>query len=75
MVASQISGVDEVLRGNKDVGCYVPPRDSQALAKALIDFAATKYRVTGCCREFVLENYRLERVVEQYLKLYSALGC
>ena len=73
VVASKISGVDEVLRGNKDVGCYVTPRDSIALAKALIDVAATKKRVTGCSREFVLKNYRLERVVEQYLKLYSAL--
>jgi len=75
VVASKIAGVDEVLRGNKDVGCYFPPRDSRALAKVLIDVAATKPRVSEGCREFVLDNYCLERVVEQYLELYSALGC
>jgi rhamnosyl/mannosyltransferase len=74
VVASNISGVKDVLKGNNTVGTYVRPKDSIALSKALIKMASDKANVSLLCRQFVLDNYRVEKVVEDYLQLYFAIG-
>ncbi|MDT8782056.1 MAG: glycosyltransferase family 4 protein [Candidatus Bathyarchaeota archaeon] len=73
VVASNLPGVGDVLKNNKDVGNYVPPKDHVLLAKALVRVANRKLQVSSLCREFVLENYRVEKIVQDYLRLYSSL--
>lgn len=73
VVASNLPGVGDVLKNNKDVGSYVPPKDHVLLAKALVRVANRKPQVSNLCREFVLENYHVEKIVQDYLRLYSSL--
>lgn len=74
VVASAIPGVRDVLKGDGKVGKYVPPKDSRSLTSALIDMANQKTAVTKRCREFAVENYSVEKIVESYLRLYRSLG-
>lgn len=73
VVATSIPGVKDVLKGNSSVGSYVPPRDILALSEALIKTAYQKKNVTERCRQFAFENYRVEKIVHDYIKLYSSL--
>ena len=74
VVASSIPGVKDVLKGNDSVGCYSPPKDSLALSEALVKTARRKKDVTEHCRQFAFDNYRTEKIVQDYIKLYSTLG-
>lgn len=73
VVASSLPGVKDVLKGNGKVGCYVPPRDSQALSKALVDAADRKTQVTEQCQKFAYDNYHVEKIAGQYIDLYSLI--
>jgi len=73
VVASDIPGVKDVLKGNGYVGCYVPPRNSDLLAEALVKTAYLKTSVSETCRQFVIDNYSVERVVRKYVDLYQRL--
>lgn len=73
VVASNLPGVGDVLKNNKDVGSYVPPKDHVLLAKALVTVAKRKPQVSDLCRRFVLENYQVEKIVQDYLRLYLSL--
>jgi len=74
VVASSISGMKEVLKGNNSIGSYVLPRDDFALSNAIVKTAYQKDDVTERCREFVLDNYRVEKIVKKYVGLYSLLS-
>jgi glycosyltransferase involved in cell wall biosynthesis len=74
VIASSISGVKEVLKGNNSIGSYVPPRDHFALSNAIVKKAYQKDDITEQCREFVLDNYRAEKIVKKYVDLYSSLN-
>ncbi len=74
VVASDISGVKDVLKGNTKVGKYVTPKDSFGLSKALIEVANRKTMVSSQCRQFALDNYSVEEITQNYLKLYSSLA-
>ncbi|MCL5949761.1 MAG: glycosyltransferase, partial [Candidatus Bathyarchaeota archaeon] len=73
VVASSIPGVKDALKGNGSVGSYVPPKDSLALSKALVEVTQQKRNVTEICRQFAFNNYRIERIVNDYIELYSSL--
>jgi glycosyltransferase involved in cell wall biosynthesis len=73
VVASSISGVDEVLKGDNSIGSYVIPRDDFALSNAIVKTAYKKDDVTERCRKFVVENYESEKIVKKYIDLYSSL--
>lgn len=74
VVASSISGVKDVLRGDDSIGSYVFPRDYFALSDAIVKTAYQKDDVTQRCRQFVLDNYRVEKIVNKYVNLYSSLS-
>lgn len=74
VVASCIPGVKDVLKGNSSAGSYVPPKDSRALSEALVKTAHRKKDATEDCRQFAFDNYRIEKIVQDYIKLYSSLG-
>ena len=73
VVASNIAGVKDVLKGNEKVGCYFHPKDFVALAHALVKEAAEKKRVTYDCRDFVIKNYHLTEIIAKYVALYKSL--
>ncbi len=74
VVASRISGVQDVLKNGTTVGCYANPKDIANLSQALIKMLPTKCTVSCECRRFVEENYHVEKVVQNYLDLYSHFG-
>ena len=74
VVASCISGVKDVLKGDKSAGTYVPQKDSVALSEALVTVACRKNEVTQGCRQFAFDNYRLEKIVAEYVELYLSLN-
>jgi rhamnosyl/mannosyltransferase len=74
VVASSIPGVRDVLKGNAFIGSYVPPKDSLALSEALVKTAYLKKNVTERCSQFAFDNYRIEKIVEDYVELYSSLN-
>lgn len=74
VVASSVPGVKAVLKGNESVGSYVPPKDSLALSKALVEVAYRKRDVTERCMQLAFENYRIEKIVNDYIELYSSLS-
>ena len=73
VVASSIPGVKDVLKNDGDVGSYVPPRDFVALSKALVKMVHRKKDVTESCRQFAFDNYRIEKIVQDYVNLYKSL--
>jgi glycosyltransferase involved in cell wall biosynthesis len=73
IVASSISGVKDVLKGNNSIGSYVLPKDDLALSKAIVNKAYQKRDVTVRCREFAVDNYSVEKIVKKYVDLYSSL--
>jgi glycosyltransferase involved in cell wall biosynthesis len=74
IVASNIPGVQDVMKSNTSVGAYASPKDPVALSEALIKTAHGKEDVSYRCREFVLKNYEVAKVVQDYMRLYSELG-
>jgi glycosyltransferase involved in cell wall biosynthesis len=73
VVASNLPGVDSVLKENRKVGRYVTPKDEEGLAEAIRKVAETKSEVTETCRSFALENYGIKKVVSDYVNLYESL--
>jgi glycosyltransferase involved in cell wall biosynthesis len=74
VVASSIPGVRDVLKGDGFIGSYVPPKDSLALSEALVKTAYLKKDVTVRCSQFAFDNYRIEKIVEAYVELYTFLN-
>ena len=73
VVASDLPGVRDVLKGKDHIGCYVPPKNSDLLAESLVKTAYEKTYVSESCRQFVVDNYSIEHIVEKYVKLYQRL--
>ena len=74
VVASRISGMEGVLKGDNSVGTYVTPRDYFALSTAIVKMAYQKGDVTERCRGFVVKNYPVEEIVKKYEALYLSLA-
>jgi len=72
VVASKLPGVGEVLKGNTIIGDYVLPEDDLALADSIVKVAYSKSDAAGKCRQFVLDNYAVDRVVKKYVDLYTS---
>jgi glycosyltransferase involved in cell wall biosynthesis len=72
IVASDIAGVKDVLKGNTAVGNYASPKDSYTLAKALIQVANRKADCTSQCREFAVSNYETQKIVQDTFYHFSA---
>jgi glycosyltransferase involved in cell wall biosynthesis len=73
VVASSIPGVKDVLKHNDSVGSYVPPKDSAELSQKLVKVSHRKKDITDHCRKFAFDNYRVEKIVNDYIELYSSL--
>ena len=73
VVASDIAGVKDVLMGDGSVGTYVPARDAAALSKALVRTVHRKDAVSEMCVRFAFDNYRVEKIVQDYVSLYTSL--
>ncbi|MDH5634686.1 MAG: glycosyltransferase family 4 protein, partial [Candidatus Bathyarchaeota archaeon] len=56
VVASDLPGVMDVLKGKDHVGCYVPLGESDLLAEALAKTAYEKTHASESCRQFAIDN-------------------
>jgi len=73
VVASNIPGVRDVLKGDDGVGCYAPPKNGDLLAKALVQMAHKKGYVSESCRKLAVENYSVGQAVRKYVNLYERI--
>jgi rhamnosyl/mannosyltransferase len=71
VIASDVTGVKDVLKSNYDIGYYFPPQHSQALSRLLTITVDTKYRVSEECRLFAQKNYEIQLIADQFLKVYE----
>jgi len=58
-------------------GRFVPPRDPQAIAQAIVALAgdrAALERMSARCRERALSAYSIERLADDFTALYTNLG-
>jgi len=74
VVASNMPGVNEVLKGNHIVGSYVTPKDTKGLSQAITKMVYQKQKVTEHCREFAVTNYSAETIVKDYYDLYTSIA-
>jgi len=77
IVATQVGGNHEVVR-DQESGILVPPRDHDALGRAmlqLMDLSEVQRRAMGeCGREHIRAHYGLSRVVERWEDLYRQVS-
>jgi glycosyltransferase involved in cell wall biosynthesis len=74
-VATRVGGNSELLEHGVS-GLLIPPGDAVALAEAvlaILEDAALEKRLGMAARATVMERYRMDRVVQQYADLYSAV--
>jgi glycosyltransferase involved in cell wall biosynthesis len=74
-VATDIPGSRDILKGSYG-GWLVPAEDSQALAEAFKELAASKElreKIGWEARNKVCSEYRIEREVSQYVDLYNSI--
>lgn len=74
VVATRVGGVPELVEEEKS-GFLVPPRDSEALARAMVRLMELspeeRIRMGEHGRKYIEENYSLERVVDLWESLYN----
>jgi glycosyltransferase involved in cell wall biosynthesis len=73
VVAANVGGLPEIVEDGV-TGILVPAKDPDAMAEAVIHLLrdpALRRRLGRAARERVLSDYRIERVVEQTLKVYE----
>ena len=75
VVATNIGGLPEVVQDGV-TGILVPPKDPDALAEAVIRLLRDpelRRRLGNAGRERVLSEFRVDRIVEQTLKVYQSV--
>jgi len=73
VIAANVGGLPEIVEDGV-TGILVPPQDPEALAEAVIHLLRDpelRRRLGRAARDRVLSEYRIERVVEQTLKVYE----
>ncbi len=73
LVGTDTVGCRDVVRNGYN-GFLVPPKDAKALAQAiekLIELPILRNQFGRNARKFVEQNFAIEKIVEQYLRLYD----
>lgn len=80
VVASRVGGVPEIITG-EDVGILVPPRDSEALAAAVVRLAedeGLRARMASTTPGIAADRFALDKQADAYLDWYAEIidsGC
>jgi glycosyltransferase involved in cell wall biosynthesis len=75
IVASSVGGIPEAIT-NGETGLLVPPRDPEALARAIVTLLSDRNRAQQmglAARERVLAHFTLERMLKETEQLYQQL--
>ncbi len=76
IVATNVSGNREVVV-DKKTGFLVPPRNFEALAKAMQNLMELplqdRHKMGQLSRDYIIKNYSLEQGVDRWIKFYSQL--
>ena len=76
VIATRVGGnPDLVVEG--ETGTLVPPENPEALADAILAYAADpalRQRHGARARELVEERYTLDRMVQQYMDVYDSVS-
>ncbi len=76
VVATAVGGCGEIVRAG-ETGYVVPPRDPQALARAMADLMnlsdSERHRMSENARRWIADQFSLERIVDQWEALYEQL--
>lgn len=75
VIATAVAGVTEVLEGGK-AGILVPPKDADALAKAIVELVKDEKRrleLSSYGKKRVSQNFDIRITVREYERLYYAL--
>lgn len=75
-IATRIGGVTEIVR-DKQNGIMIDPKNSGQLANAMSELAKNKDKrqsISRIARQTIIEEYSLDKVVQQYADLYTRAG-
>jgi len=75
VIASRVGGLPELIRDN-ETGVLVPPKDADALAKAIIGLLTDGEKAGGLAvraQQAIRDTYNIERTVDKTLDLYTEL--
>ena len=76
VVATPVGAIPDVVSEGEH-GFFVPPRDIHAIAQAIRRLAAdpaARRDMGARCRERIAGHYSIERLVDEYTRLYAELG-
>jgi glycosyltransferase involved in cell wall biosynthesis len=74
-IVTRVGGIPDVV-GEGVHGCFVPPRDAEAIARAVAALAADRAalaRMSAACRKRIASGYSIDRVATGFAALYAPL--
>jgi glycosyltransferase involved in cell wall biosynthesis len=75
VVAYNVGGIPEVI-GNSNAGALVPFGETCTAAEAVINILSNcekAHRMGKSGRKYIVENFELDRIVHQYINIYSGI--
>lgn len=75
VIATNVGGISDIIKNNQ-TGLLIPPADTEAIAKTIIDLLSNKYKrylLAKNGRNFVLQNFNWKKITKDYIFIYNKL--